>query len=171
MKQILQVISLWILIGLMVIGCSSSTSPTIDELTDGTFTASIENQSSFEGDASFEITTDAIVDSVLFLTLSAGEITWTREINGETRELSVNKGLSLNAVWQDDSTKFIIGSTTFRNTFVHPNLLDMHDIKSGTIKIDEKTQELLAGTFDLISKNSSDAEFNITGKFRAILSE
>jgi len=178
MKRLLQVSSLLIISGLLLFGCSSTTSTTIEELTDGTFTASIDNQSSFDGDASFEITIpssdydqEASQDSVLFLTLSTGEITWTRELNGESIELTVNKGLSLNADWKDDSTEFVIGSTFFRNTFVHPGSLDMHDFKSGTIMIDEKTQDLLAGNFDLISKNSLGNEFNITGKFRAILSE
>jgi len=178
MKRLLKVSSLLIISGLLMIGCSSSTSPTIEELTDGTFKASIENQNNFDGDASFEISIpssdwnpEAFSDSVLFLTLSTGEITWTRELSGESIELTVNKGLSLNTLWQDDSNEFIIGSTTLRNTFVHPGSLDMQNIKSGTIKIDEKSEDLLAGNFDLISKNSSGSEFNITGKFRAILSE
>jgi len=172
MKQLLQVSSLLIVIGLMAFGCSSSTSPAIEELADGTFTASVENQSEFDGDASFEITIpssdwfpDAYKDPVLFLTLKTGEIENTE------RDYTGDIGLSINTLWQDDSIEIEIGSTTFRNTFIHPGTLEIHDVKSGSIKIDEKTQDLLAGNFELISVNSQGSEFNITGKFRAILSE
>jgi hypothetical protein len=172
MKRLIQVISLLIIGIILTVGCSNSTSSISEELTDGKFTASIENQNNFDGDASFEITVpssewfpDAYQDPVLFLTLKTGEI------QDAQRGYTINTGLSLNSLWKENSSKFDLGSATFRNTFIHPSSLEMHNIRSGTIKIDKKSKDLLAGDFDLVAANSLGDEFTITGKFRAILSE
>ncbi|MBO6586671.1 MAG: hypothetical protein JJ953_11240 [Gracilimonas sp.] len=173
MKLISPLSHLLIVSTLFFAGCSSSTSLNIDELLDGKFTAKVEDGSSFDGNAFFEIEipTDGfqnvLEDSVLFLTLKTGEITNTREINGETTEYTINIGLTLNSLWETDADELELGSTFFQNIFVHPNTLDSQGIKSGTIYIDEKTDDLLVGSFRLVTVISSDTESNITGEFRA----
>ena len=171
MKRLIQVSSLLIIGVILTIGCSDSTSSISDELVDGKFIANIENQSNFDGDARFEISVptseffpDAFEDPVLFLILKKDEIQ-------SGRGIIINTGLTLNSLWQEDSSEFKLGSTTIRNTFVHPGTFEMHDINSGIIKINEKTQDLLIGDFDIVAVNSLSEEINITGKFRAILSE
>ncbi|PKD44282.1 hypothetical protein CWD77_02100 [Rhodohalobacter barkolensis] len=145
---------------------------------DGKFTAKVEDGNNFDGDALFEIavpTRDGVQyvleDSVLFLTLKTGEITNTREFNGEITEYTINIGLSLNSLWKTDINELELGTTFFQNLFIQPNTLDAHDIKSGIIKIDEKSDELLVGSFELIAVNSSNYESNISGEFRAIIKE
>lgn len=171
MKRLIQISSLLIIGVILTVGCSDSTNSITDGLVDGKFTANIENQSIFDGDASFKISVpsseffpDAFEDPVLFLTLKKDQIQ-------SQRGFTINIGLNLNVLWQENSSMFELGSTTIRNTFVHPGTLEMHAINSGIIQIDEKTQDLLSGNFDIVAVNSLGDEINITGKFKAILSE
>lgn len=161
---------------LFLISCSSSTSSKTEELSDGRFTARVENGTNFEGDAIFEIAIpssdrfqNAFEDSVLFLTLKTGEITNEREFNGAIIEYTINIGLSLNSLWKTNVNELDIGSTLIQNLFIQPNTLEAHDIRSGTIKIDEKSEKLMAGSIELIAVNGLSKEVHISGKFRATI--
>ncbi|MCA1801457.1 MAG: hypothetical protein LC662_03250 [Rhodothermaceae bacterium] len=57
------------------------------------------------------------------------------------------------------------------NTFIDPRNYSWHDVTSGTIRINERTDSLLAGTVELIIKNSAGVEMELTGEFRAVPEE
>jgi hypothetical protein len=158
--------------------CTSPINPDTDELLDGTFTAIVENGNDFDGDALFQIyipskdgNQNISEDSVLFLTLKTGEFTNEREINGEITEYTFNIGLTLNSLWKTDINSLELGSTLIQNLFIQPVTLESHGIRSGTITIDKKTNDLLVGHFELIAVNNLNDEFDVTGEFRAIIRE
>lgn len=159
---------------ILVTGCSSSTGPKPAELTDGRFIASVEGGDAFTGDALYEISVlenewlpEANEDPVLFLRLV------TEELRPPNRPVNyvILVGVLVNALWDEESRMLEIGNTMISNSFIDPRTYAMHDIISGTIQITERTDGLLAGTVELIIKNSSGVEKELTGEFRAVPKE
>ncbi|MFU8860798.1 MAG: hypothetical protein ACNA8K_10260 [Cyclonatronaceae bacterium] len=159
---------------ILITGCNSSTGPKPIELTDGRFLASVEGSDAFTGDAFFEISVPEnewfpgeYEDPVLFLRLV------TEELKPANRpvEYVILVGILVNVLWDEESQALEIGNTVISNTFIDPRTYAMHDIKSGTIRLTERTDGLLAGTVELIIENSAGVEKELTGEFRAVPEE
>ncbi|MDZ7805949.1 MAG: hypothetical protein U5K71_02400 [Gracilimonas sp.] len=169
MKRPIKLIYLLLAVNVTTIGCTDTTGPFPMGINDGEFVAIIDGTSDFRGDAGYEIivptsewTPDVYSDSVLFLTLKTGEI-------NSNRGTSVTIGLMLNTLWDNNSEKLDIGSTTIINSFVDPNTLEYYVVRSGFISIRERSNDLLVGEFNLrAAVDSSDSDsLKITGEFRA----
>jgi hypothetical protein len=161
---------------ILITGCSSYTGPKPAELTDGRFIASVEGSEAFSGDAFFEISVPEnewfpgeYEDPVLFLRLVSEEL---RPAN-RPADYVILVGVLVNALWNEESQALEIGNTMKRNTFIDPRTYAMHNIRSGTIRLTERTDGLLAGTVDLVIQNvsGSDKEVGLSGSFRALATE
>jgi hypothetical protein len=174
MRYFKPVATLILPLAFLIAGCGSSTGPKPAELTDGRFIASVEGSDAFTGDAFFEISVpenewfpDAYEDPVLFLRLVTEEL---RPANRPV-EYVILVGVLVNALWDEEIQTLEIGNTMISNTFIDPRTYAMHDIKSGTIRLTERTGGLLAGTVELIIENSAGVEKELTGQFRAVAEE
>lgn len=165
--------------------CSNSTtSSVLPELEDGMFLAVIDDNRHLEGEALFEITTpsneyfpDYTYDPVLFLSLKIGKIDLPDMGNGSDRlphrdqiELWTGIFLSSGLDDQDENLRFNMDASIFRQLFVDPATLSMHDVsrEKSTVEIMEFSDDLLAGEFTVTAINSLGNEVTINGEFRAL---
>lgn len=171
---------LFIFISLVLFLAANCTSPTqsgqeIKDIADGEFIATVDNDYTFTGKASFDtlITNyqsvpEAYQDTIAFLIFKAGEI------SVPDRE-PITTGIFLNSLWDEENPKFEIGSNIyFLNYYYPPNISSIpysYNIDSGNVIIEEYSEALWTGTFDLIAVDALEDSISITGSFRALRTE
>lgn len=155
---------------------TNCTSPTesgeeIRDIADGEFIATVDNDYTFTGEALFDTlitnyqyVSDANQDTIAFLILKAGEI---RVPNREP----ITTGIFLNSLWDEDNPKFEVGSNLFLMNYYYPPKISStsysYVISSGDVTIEEYSEVLITGSFDLIAKDAFEDTISITGSFRA----
>jgi len=164
-----------ILISLLASSCTSPTDSGKENISDGEFMATVGNDYTFTGEATFDtlITNyqyvpDAYQDTIVILSLKAGEI------RVPERE-PITTGIFLNALWDEENPEFEFGSNPyFVNYYIPPKITSMssmYTIDSGNIIVEEYTEMLMAGTFDLKAEDALEDSISITGSFRALIAE
>lgn len=168
---------LFLFIPLILFLAANCTSPTesgkgIEDIADGEFIATVDNDYTFTGEAFFDtlITNyqsvpEAYRDTIAFLTFKAGEI------SVPNRE-PITTGIFLNSLWNEENPKFEIGSNIyFLSYYYPPNISSIpysYNIQSGNVTIEEYSEALCTGTFDLIAVDAIEDSIAITGAFRAL---
>ena len=162
---------------LLATNCTSPTEPgkEIPDIAAGEFIATVDNDYTFSGEASFDTVitnypyvSDAHQDTIAFLVLKAGEI--------EVPEREpIPTGIFLNSLWNENNPKFEIGSYLYFISYYHSpritNASFVHSISSGKVILEEYSEFLLSGSFDLTAKDAIGDSVSITGLFRAVIAE
>ena len=157
---------------LLASNCTSPTDSGEKEITDGEFIATVGNDYTFTGEAAFDtlITNyqyvpDAYQDTIVILSLKSGEI------RVPDRE-PITTGIFLNALWDEENPEFEFGSNPyFVNYYIPPKIISMssmYTIGSGNIIVQEYSEMLLSGTFDLKAEDALKDSITITGSFKAL---
>jgi hypothetical protein len=148
----------------ILISCSSPSSSENEELQAGKFEASttgtIEKQLS--GDANYSISEiETYQQDFLFISLKVGTLPF--EPNSST-------GVLLAIPWDSTTTSLSIDNSPISNIYTDPDSYRQIYLDTGSVNIEEKSKNTLAGTFNL-NASVDETEIKISGKFKANKSE